>query len=342
MVPSFHAGSYTLSPIAETSERFRDFMPFVASVNNNGVVAFQATLLGGGSGVYIGDGGPIRTVADSATAPLRDVCSHPDINLDGSTCFYASLQSGGRALLLSHGGEITAVADSVGPLGPTMNDQGVIAFRRELRDGQSGIFAAYGDTIISVAETTGLFSGFHGLPVINRSGAVVFRADRKDGRQGIYVCSAGPKRARGTLSTIVETGDIFRDLSYFPTMNDAGTVAFCTTAKAGGSGIFAATEGRITTVLDTSGPFESFRGVLLNNSDRIVFSATPRGGVLGVFTGPDPVSDCLFLVGAPLYGSTVDDFALNPVSFNDAGQIALRVSLTDQRQFVLRADPVKL
>ncbi|MCI0380900.1 MAG: hypothetical protein L0215_25230 [Gemmataceae bacterium] len=338
MTPSFQAGSYTLLPIADTSGRFCDFMPYVVSVNNDGVVAFQATLRGGGSGVYTGDGGPIRTVADSATGPFHEVCSHPDINRDGSTCFYASLKSGGRGLFLARGGEIFAVADSAGPLGPTMNEAGMIAFRVDLISGGSGIFSAGGGVISSIADTTCRFSMFHGLPVINNTGAVAFRADLRNGGQGIYVTS--PTREQGSENAIVETGDIFISLGSFPTMNDAGTVAFCATLRAGGSGVFAASKGKIATVLDTSGPFESFRGVLLNNANRIVFSATPSAGALGVFAGRDPVADCLFSLDAPLLGSTVADFALNPVSINDAGQIALRVRLTDQRHFVLRADPV--
>ncbi len=38
-------------------------------------------------------------------------------------------------------------------------------------------------------------------------------------------------------------------------------------------------------------------------------------------------------------GSTVVDLALNPVSINAVGQLAIRVTLADGRQFVLRADP---
>ncbi len=94
------------------------------------------------------------------------------------------------------------------------------------------------------------------------------------------------------------------------------------------------------TAVDTSSPFASFRGVLLNKKGTIVFYATPRGGELGVFTGPDPQSDRLIAIGASLFGSTVVDFALNPVAINDAGQIAIRVKLADERQFVLKADPV--
>jgi hypothetical protein len=95
----------------------------------------------------------------------------------------------------------------------------------------------------------------------------------------------------------------------------------------------------MATVIDSSGTFESFRGVLLSNAGRIVFYATPRGGQLGIFTGPDPATACLLSLGAPLFGSAIADFALNPVSINNDGQVAVRVVLADQRQLVLRADP---
>ena len=53
---AFPPGSYTLAPVADTSGRFEDFGPFVASMNDHGVVAFQATSKGGASGVYIAAG----------------------------------------------------------------------------------------------------------------------------------------------------------------------------------------------------------------------------------------------------------------------------------------------
>jgi hypothetical protein len=37
--------------------------------------------------------------------------------------------------------------------------------------------------------------------------------------------------------------------------------------------------------------------------------------------------------------ATVVDFALNPVSINERGQMAIRVALEDGRQLILRADP---
>lgn len=79
--------------------------------------------------------------------------------------------------------------------------------------------------------------------------------------------------------------------------------------------------------------------MLLGNAGRLVFYGTPRGGQLGVFTGSDPRRDCIVRVGGALLDSTIDEFALNPVSINLSGQVAIRVKLASGRQVVVRADP---
>lgn len=333
MTWSWQAKTYALSVIAETGERFSDFAPYVASVNDDGIVAFQATDRDGTSGAYAGDGGPIRVIADPATAPFRGVCSHPDINGEGSSCFYADIESERRGVFLVCDGEVVLVADSAGPLGPTMNEAGTVAFRADLSGGGSGIFTVSGRTVTSIAETDGRVRLFHGLPVIDAAGTVTFRADLEDGGEGIY--AADGER----VTAIVETGETFSGLGLFPVANDAGVVAFCAQLQSGGSGVFMMASTGIETVLDTGGSFESFRGVLINDAGDLAFYATPRGGTLGVFTGPDPVGDRLVSLGSPLFGSPVADFALNPVSMNQAGQVAIRVGLEDQRQLILRADP---
>ena len=221
---------------------------------------------------------------------------------------------------------MTTIADTtgpfnrIGPLGPTMNDSGVVAFRAGLKAGGDGIFIGRGSgPLITIADTSGPFSGFQGLPVVNNSGTVVFRADLKEGGRGIY-------QGHGeSLTTIADTRDLFSDIGLFPSANDKGSVVFSATLQAGGAGIFTVTEGQITTVVNTNSRFESFRGALINNRGTIIFFATPRGGELGIYSGPNPIGDKIISMGDPLFGSTVADFALNPVSLNDVGQIAIRV-----------------
>jgi hypothetical protein len=124
-------------------------------------------------------------------------------------------------------------------------------------------------------------------------------------------------------------------------MNEEGMVAFGATLRTGGSGIFAVTDGGVTDLVAATAPFDGFRGALVNRTGLVAFSATARGGRLGVYAGADPVADRIIALGDPLFGSAVTEFALNPVSVNEAGQLAIRVRLADGRQTILRADPVQ-
>ena len=325
--------------IASTDERFSDFAPYVASVNDFGTVAFQAALRGGGTGVFTGSGGEIAEAAGPAL--VAGVASHPDVNGAGAVSFYGELPGGGRGVFLVQNGRLQTIADSrggfagIGPLGPTMNEAGAVAFRADRTDRVSGIFIGDSAGVATIADTNGDWSGFHGLPVINAGGTVVFRADRKDGVQGIYAARAG------SVQVLVETGDLFETLARFPSVDDRGTLAFAATLRAGGAGIFTVDEGRVTRLIDTEGGFETCRGALITSAGAVVFIATPRGESPGLFAGPDPEADRILALGDQLLGSTVADLAANPVSVNAAGQLAVRASLTDGRQLILRASPVE-
>jgi hypothetical protein len=328
---------FSWTVIATTGERFSDFAPYVASVNDEDAVAFQAALRGGGSGVFTGNGGAIAEAAGPTL--LAGVTSHPDLNNSGATSFYGEFPDGAQGVFLLRDGRLQAIASTrdgfalIGPLGPTMNEAGTVAFRAEQTAAVSGVFAGDGAAVATVADTEGGWSGFHGLPVIDGRGTVVFRADREDGVQGIYAGRGG------SIETIAETGDVFETLASFPSANDGGTVAFAATLRAGGAGIFTVDEGQIVHVLDTEGAFESCRGALISSGGGVVFIATPRGGSLGLFSGPDPDADGILALGDPLHGSSVADLAANPVSVNADGHVAVRATLADGRQLILRADP---
>jgi hypothetical protein len=187
--------------------------------------------------------------------------------------------------------------------------------------------------VIPIADTGHLFSGFQGLPVINNRGTVVFRADLEDGRQAIY---AG---LGGSLVLIADTSSLFKSLALFPIINDEETVAFAAILKSGEAGVFTVTGGKVRTVVNTQAPFESFRGVPINNAGTLIFYGSPKGADLGVYAGPAPTADRIISIGESLFGSTVVDFALNPVSINETSQLAIRVRLANDRQLIVRADP---
>ena len=320
--------------IAETGQRFTAFGPYVASIDDNGLVAFQASLGEGGTGIFTGRGADVAQTA--LPPPILDVLSHPDMNTAGAISFYSTREPGGHGVSFIAHGKLTSIADtgsrfaSIGPAGPTMNAAGAVAFRANRSPGVSGIFLWDGESVSTIAETGERWSAFHGLPVVGDDGTVVFRADRADGVEGIY------RAHQDSVVAIVETDDRFETIGLFPSVAADGTVAFAATVP-GGSGVFTTRDGLIDAV-QTNGAFASYRGALISDAG-IVRIATPRGGSLGLFAGPDPEGDRILAEGDALFGSIVEEFAANPVSVNVAGQLAVRVMLEDGRGSILRREP---
>lgn len=323
--------------IAGNSGPFSDFGPYVPSINDRGMVAFFAVRRGGATGVFCGDGGPIQTLHQKAT--FR---SHPDINDRGTLCVYADLADGSQVVLFGEVGAPPEVVThegipAIGPLGPTINRAGAIAFRATSAAGQAGIYLAADGELTRLAEIGDGFGGFDGLPVILSDGSVIFRADHGDGTQRIHRWQPG-----GALACVVRTGEEFADLGRFPGANDRGTVVFTATRRDGSSGVFTipAAGGTATCAIESAKVFESFRGALIDDTGRILFYATPSGGELAIYTLDGAGASPRRVIGLrDEFGTCpLTDFALNPVSFNNTGQIALRLKLADGRQFIARLD----
>jgi len=79
---------------------------------------------------------------------VAGITSHPDINDAGALSFYAGLKPAGSGAYLFEQRRLVALADTgmlfknIGPLGPTMNQHGAVAFRADLPTGASGIFSS--------------------------------------------------------------------------------------------------------------------------------------------------------------------------------------------------------
>jgi len=332
---------HVLTPIATTDGRLLDFAPYVAAVDDEGRVAFQATLADGHTGVFAGDGGRVADIAvsTSATCPARVFASHPDLDGSGRLSVYATLKDGAEAVLRLHpDGRIETLGapdglPGIGPLGPTMNERGEVALRATSPAGRACVGVWRGEHFRALAEAGDTFHGFEGLPVVNDAGEVALRADLADGRQGVFL------HRDGRLETVATTGDAFAEIGRFPALDGRGGVTFVARRGAGGWGIFASNPDGLGCLLDAGTGFESLRGVLVNDAGIAAFYGTPVGGRLGIYTGPDAARHRLLGLGDVLVDATVVDFALNPVSVNARGQLALRVALDDGRQFILRADP---
>lgn len=331
------ASGRVVTLVAETGAQFGDFAPYVPSINDAGLIAFQATLRSGGSCVGTHSAGALQTLELSWGGSVLDVRSHPDLDREGAVAAYCTLVDGSEAVAVHRAGRVLLLADTggelsrIGPLGPTMNAEGTIAFRADLRRGGSGIFLGRQGRVTRVADTE-RFPQFLGLPLVLADETVVFRADDKSGVQGIY--------ARGVRSTevIAQTGDEFSKLGSFPSANDRGAVAFVAEHREGHSGVYVAEAGRPRAVPLPPGAFESFRGALINNRGTVFFFATPAGGTLGIYGVRDSLPVRVLGLGDAMALSTIRDFALNAVSLNNLDQLAVRVGLADGGQRIVRAE----
>jgi len=118
---------YNFIPIADNSGSFDLLFP--PSINNNGTVAFLATLRSGGESILKGSGGPLTTIADT-NGPFSDFGRGTSINDAGRVAF-----RGDSGVFTGDGGPLTTVALSGGPLShfgehPAINNAGTVAFER--------------------------------------------------------------------------------------------------------------------------------------------------------------------------------------------------------------------
>lgn len=313
--------------IAATGDRFADFGPYVASVDDRGVVHFQATLRDGRTGVFSGDGGTLVTRA-AASSSVRSFDSHPDVGARGRLAVYATLADGTTALLVADPDlpprSIGAFAH-VGPLGPTTNDDGAVAFRAD-----DAVHLLRDDALTTLASSA-QYASFHGLPAIDARGDVAVRATTRNGRHVLL------RIADGVVREVATTGPRFATLGLFPSIDDAGVVAFSATTPDGRPSLLLAARDADPRPVAVDDRFETIRGALVGPAGHLFFFATPRGGSLGVYSAVAQDRPILAL-GQPYADSTLVDLALNPVSIDRQGRLAARLKLHDGRGLIVRID----
>lgn len=167
-------------------------------INDQGTVAFSATLDNGGRGVFAGNGGPATTLAGESSFD-------PAINNSGSVVFTSrGADFGDQRVSLSFGGEVTTVADTGGPFnsfiggGPDINDKDMAVFYASLDGGERGIFTGGDpnqDTVISTGDP--LFGStvrnlyfYQGL---NEEGQIAFSYRLENGIEGIALAQVIPE-----------------------------------------------------------------------------------------------------------------------------------------------------
>lgn len=325
--------------LASTGDDVASFGPYVPAMAEDGSVAFTAKRADGRTSVVIVD--PHGHARDVPGLDSFTCTSHPDRDESGRVVVYAEdrhgatclvrVEPGHRAVILARAGERGLLG--VGPLGPTVDARGAVAFRADTASGPAILVLDAEGHTRTVASRADGWASFQGLPVFDgdEGGDVVVRADEPAASVVLRVSRGGASRRivtapRGALGA-------------FPSVSADG--ALVTAAREGGMALLRVAPDGDVTVLVGPPVFSQVRGALPGPDGRVVFYATradATGADLTIFTGRDPDRDRVLGIGSALAGSAVTGFALNPVSINARGQVAARVELADGRELVVRFD----
>jgi hypothetical protein len=303
---------------------------------------------------------------------ITQITSNPSINELGEVAFQGNLRrlSGPTAcetpeqretprqgVFLGRGGPLTTIAHTNNPPGAEFISEFLVA---------DGSVNSSGKVALSI-ELRGLPLFDQGLFVGSRTGAFEerFRGSRSEfdaPSQRMSLNELGQiafedngivvSNPDGTIQRVVDSN--FGSFAVFdPSLNIFGRVAFTGFKFVGDTqvrGVFTSRGGPVTTVADSSGPFDSFGEPSLNDVGGVVFTADldrfgPNGlPIQGVFTGPHPVRDKVLQAGDRYEGVTISSVFTCAEALNNFGQIVLTVQSENPetfevRTFIVRATP---
>jgi hypothetical protein len=350
LASSTQAGTYTFTPIADSTGAYADFRQGPA-INDSGQVVFVSTFDASSHlEIVIGDGATKTTLASTASgAGFVNFYGDPSVNNVGEVAFYgyASSLSLGVGIYATDGTTVTPIAYIAGDFGglgtydpPGINDSGLVAFHGKPKSssglGPEGIFAGSGGPVSILANKNDGFSAFAGKTPFNNAGAALFRAayDPLGTGGGLFVSDGtGIVTIADTLGAFAGFGD--------GSLNDAGLAAFMADLDSGDRGVFTSDGTTQTTIVtrDTSPYGTILNEVAINNAGDVAFVATLDAGGSGLFTGPDPVADRVIGTGDVLGSSSVAEVHIHVESINSDGQIAFWARLDDGTKGIYRAEP---
>jgi hypothetical protein len=215
--------------MAVTGPLFTSFQRGYPVNNDAGTVGFWAARppsAGGGHGIFTA-GFMAGTLCTSTTGVYVGINDSPSIDPAGSNLGFRADPVGGGAGIYraAIGGGTTTIATGASGLsseGPALNSAGSCAFVGSY-SGVSGVHVGTGALAgpATIADTSGIFSGFGPICSINAAGTVAFRANLDAGGSGIY------KAAVGAAPMSVATTSLGGFSSFStPSINSAGHIIF--------------------------------------------------------------------------------------------------------------------
>ncbi|SRR5579883_492348 len=331
------AFAFTFTKIADTNDPvFRNF-GFYPAINNKGTVVFSANLNADGqaTGIYISSGDETTTTIADTNGPFSLFGNAPAINDQGIVAFRANLKTIGSGIYTESDGVITTISESTEPRGifedPVINNEGTIAFSASTQGG-SAIFISSDGVTTNATDTVNPFNSFNGY-TINDTDTVAFSPNLNLGGSGIFTLNTG------VMTTIADTSDRFSFL-FPPAINNIGTVVFKGVLnQLAGEGIYTVTNGITTTIADNSNSFSFFENPAINDQGTVAFKGVLKAGGLGIFTGPNPVTDKVIAAGDALDDSTVTDLYFSKKGLNNSNQLVFYAKLANGTTGIFLADP---
>jgi hypothetical protein len=169
-------------------------------------------------------------------------------------------------------------------VGPSVNNNGVVAFRATRTDGARGIFTATSSasfTAVATSDTSGISNFFD--PIINNNGVIAFYGSGGSGGAGIYTVNA-----TGAITTVADSSFDNPNPVYNPgriSINDSGTVTFAADFITDESGVLRGTNlENVQILVDSLDPEFSFLyNSTINNDGVVVFNSTRDAGGSGIY-----------------------------------------------------------
>jgi len=330
-----HSAPYQFTKIADTrTGQFRGFH-LSTSIDEQGIVLFRANLVGGGEGIFKADGS-ITTQIANTSEEFETFRGAPAVSGNGQIVFLGSRPGGdfGFSRATDVAGEFLYSNKDFADLGDlAINNGGTLAFKGKRAKGRRQrrqVFLGNGGRPVPIPDSQ---NNQIGMLSLNNHGQVAFSTGRK-----VYVSD-------GETTTLLTDGGKQFFLFYRPVINDQGMVVVQTASELAEGRIdkhlVAIVDGEVRMLASTQRPFQDFLSAhAVNNHGDVVFSAVLDSGIIGLFAGPNPMTDAVIKQGDQLLGSRiVEGPVFSNRGLNDAGQIVFYARLEDGTEGIYRADP---
>lgn len=298
-----------------------DFFGYAPAINNVGQVAFFAQRSGMQlptvQGLWRGDGGPLTYLTDGFEPYLFAMNNLGEVAYSRGGEIFKTLD--GTPTPIATGSDFHDINHTpVGPSPVQINDAGMVVFNAIPNVGpqQQTAYVSNGGPAIAIAPSE-VAQAINNLGVVALSNALFTEI--------IGIPPVGPTTVLATLPPH------FAAIG-FPEMNDSGDLIAA--VYDGGFAIYKFEQG-VAQFLTRSGGYTYD----INNAGDIAFAAG-LGGVGGIYTGTNPLTDFVIRVGDPLFGSTLTGYSFGSDGLNDLGQVAFYYELANGRKGIAMATPV--